>query len=221
MTRKKESKAFYISCEGECEIYYFEYLQDLINSSLTSKFNCRIIARKKNPLSFMRTNYNLAGKVRFFHAQDIESTGSYHLQKFYNLIDEIDSVNKSFLAKAKYKYVLGYSNFSFELWMILHKRPFNVQVGHRKNYLTPLNASYGKSFAHIDDYKHETVFKNEILKQISLNDIKQAVKNADVIVLSNCHNKKPHQYRFFKFFLAEPDLTIHDVVRTILLECEA
>jgi hypothetical protein len=37
------------------------------------------------------------------------------------------------------KYNLGYSNFTFELWILLHKSPMRNSYNQRSDYLVPIN----------------------------------------------------------------------------------
>lgn len=52
------------------------------------------------------------------HICDIESNGEYHTDKFQNILKEMSEVKK----QKNINYQLGYSNFTFELWIILHKK---------------------------------------------------------------------------------------------------
>lgn len=58
----------------------------------------------------------------------------------------------------KIGYVLGYSNFTFELWMVLHKRACNGSLTHRRQYLAPISDSFGEKFEDLDHYKREDAF---------------------------------------------------------------
>ena len=55
----------------------------------------------------------------------------------------------------KISYKLGYSNFSFELWIILHKNQQMSLVSHRKQYVKGINKAFNEDFQFIDDYKQE------------------------------------------------------------------
>lgn len=50
-------------------------------------------------------------------------------------------------------YQYGYSNLSFELWMILHKQNHIASVSSVKNYLAHINNSYGEQFPSLRKYK--------------------------------------------------------------------
>ncbi|WP_430162531.1 RloB domain-containing protein [Paenibacillus algorifonticola] len=59
------------------------------------------------------------------------------------------------------KYHLGYSNFTFELWIILHKSECNASFSHRREYLKPINKAYDEHFTNLVQYKQEAKFKTE------------------------------------------------------------
>lgn len=60
-------------------------------------------------------------------------------------------------------YKLGYSNFSFDLWIILHKNQQKCSISHRKQYVNGINKEYNERF-HINDYKEEKKLKKNIVK---------------------------------------------------------
>ena len=82
-------------------------------------------------------------------------------------------------SQKKIKYALGYSNFTFELWMILHKRDCNGSLTDRRQYLNPINQAFGEKFENLDQYKHEdnpSLSIHEVVKGI-LTDCKIAEFN--------------------------------------------
>lgn len=63
-------------------------------------------------------------------------------------------------------YKFGYTNLTFDLWLILHKISCNSSYAHRKNYIEPLNRAFGEHFENLDEYKHEANFKR-CLRQLT------------------------------------------------------
>ena len=53
------------------------------------------------------------------------------------------------------RYKLGYSNFAFELWLILHKRICNFSVEDRSKYVQNINTLYGTDFTKLKDNKNK------------------------------------------------------------------
>ena len=59
---------------------------------------------------------------------------------FHGILSEM----KEAKTKKKITYELGYSNFAFELWMVLHKRDCNGPLSYRKQYLGPICQAFGE-----------------------------------------------------------------------------
>lgn len=124
--------------------------------------------------------------------------------------------------KENLNYKLGYSNFSFDLWIILHKKQQIGPVSDRKNYVRGINDAYNEKFQYIDDYKEERNFK-KILSLIELEDVVRAVKNGNAIRQNNEQNSEERCriYGKFKYYIENPDMTINECVQKILQECGA
>ena len=69
------------------------------------------------------------------------------------------------------KYQLGYSNFTFELWIILHKKDCFGPFYNRKQYLVPIQQCFNEKFEDLEHYKQENTFKR-CLEKLTLNDVK-------------------------------------------------
>ncbi len=220
MDKRLEKSTYSLTVEGECEKLYFEHLRELINECQNKKKQCVFkpdIKVKANPLSFARRFSNLS--IPFFHIQDIEDYDDvFQRDKFQHLLLDIKS------AKKLVNYKLGYTNFSFDLWMCLHKIDVKVSRGHRKEYLHDINRAFNTKYQYIDEYKRENDFKS-ILNTISLDDIKKAIKRAKQIRnineqgLSNIPGQKKIEYCGFEYYCKNPDLNIQEVVEKILNEC--
>jgi len=77
------------------------------------------------------------------------------IQQFIDTFDLFKATSK--LGK-QIKYNLGYSNFTFDLWMVLHKSNCNTSIAPRRQYLTTINRAYDENFQSLDQYKHENNF---------------------------------------------------------------
>ena len=156
---RKENRTYYFSVEGETEQWYLEWLQRIINAEPNAKYTVKLDSKiQKDPLSRVK-RMTVVGKTEITHIFDYESD------------EEI-------------KYHLGYSNFTFELWMILHKADCNGSLMHRRQYLMPLNRAYGENFENLDQYKHEDNFKR-VLGKLTLDNVRQAIRRAKVIMRKN------------------------------------
>ena len=219
----KQSKKFYLSVEGETEKWYFNHLQRLINGSSEARFKAVLSTRKNNSpkkhlKSLALSNYNNAIA---FHICDYESNNEEHVRNFKEVLNELHEINKGSGNLKKIKgYSLGYSNFTFDLWIALHKKQCMACKLHRDHYLEFINSAYDRSFRNLDEYKREHNFKS-ILSCIDLNDVIFAIKNAEQIRYNKCDNgEKIVEYKKFKYYRDNPDLTINDVVKKILLDCK-
>ena len=174
------------------------------------KINKSIISRAKS--------ISAPYKVKVFHICDYESNEEVHAEQFNKILKELKDVKK---INKNLIYKLGYSNFSFDLWIILHKIQQIGAVSHRKQYVKGINKAFDEKFQFIDDYKEEKNFKR-ILKKISLEDVISAVNNANEIRKMNeeifkCNYRK---YGQFEYYTENPDMTINECVEQILRECE-
>lgn len=161
MPKMKETKKYYFSVEGETEKWYLDWLQDKINAEQKSKYKVSFDSKvQKNPLKRAKS-LNVLSPVHITHVFDYESDDEVHTKQFKETLDLLKETSK--LGK-QIKYSLGYSNFTFELWMVLHKTICNTTFAHRRQYLEPINKAYCENFENLDQYKHEGNFKRYLEK---------------------------------------------------------
>ena len=131
MSDKLETKKFVFTVEGETEQWYLLWLRDQINNCEERSFNAAIDAKvQQSPEKFYKT-VNVKTTPEVYHVCDVESNDQDHVKKFRNILTEM----KEAKTQKKIIYKLGYSNFTFELWMVLHKRNCNGPLNHRRQYL--------------------------------------------------------------------------------------
>jgi hypothetical protein len=117
-------------------------------------------------------------------------------------------------------YQLGYSNFSFELWMILHKVDCNGPLTHRRQYLVFVNRAFGENFKGLNQFKKENNFAR-ILKKMTLNDVRDAISRSRVIMKQNCINELRFlQHNGYDYCEDNPSLTIWESISSILETCK-
>ena len=215
---KKVCNKYYLSVEGETEKWYFEYLQMLINNKKELLYTVKFDIKINKSIISRAKSISAPYKVKVFHICDYESNEEMHAEQFNKILKELKDVKK---INKNLIYKLGYSNFSFDLWIILHKIQQIGAVSHRKQYVKGINKAFDEKFQFIDDYKEEKNFKR-ILKKISLEDVISAVNNANEIRKMNeeifkCNYRK---YGQFEYYTENPDMTINECVEQILRECE-
>lgn len=154
---RKENHTYYFSVEGETEKWYLEWLQKTINADPSATCTVKLDSKiQKDPLSRAK-KITIIGKTEITHIFDYESSEPVHTQQFRTILDRMKQSEK--LGK-NIKYHLGYSNFTFELWIILHMIDCNGSLSHRRQYLAPLNRAYNESFENLNQYKQEANFKS-------------------------------------------------------------
>lgn len=95
---------------------------------------------------------------------DYESDEQAHVNAF---MSAMDNMKKAERIGKQITYKSGYSNFTFDLWIVLHMADSNASYAHRKQYLVPINRAFGEKFASMEEYKEEENFKH-CLKQMDI-----------------------------------------------------
>ncbi len=216
MADLKIAKKYYFSVEGKTEKWYLDWLQNIINSEPTANYKVSIDSKvQKNPLKRAKT-INVLRKVEITHVCDYESDEEIHTKQFRELLDLLNDTKK--LGK-QIKYNLGYSNFTFELWLVLHKANCNSTLAHRRLYLDHINNAYDENFENLDQYKHEANFKR-IIRKLSLTEVEKAVERSKNIMQLNEENGLVlQQYKGYQYYRENPSLSIWISIEKILKDC--
>ncbi|MSS10360.1 RloB domain-containing protein [Clostridium sp. WB02_MRS01] len=214
---RKENRTYYFSVEGETEQWYLEWLQRMINADPTARYTVKLDSKiQKDPLARAK-QLTIVGKTEVTHIFDYESEEPGHIQQFKTTLDRMKAAQNS---GKDIKYQLGYSNFTFELWIIVHKTDCNGVLTHRRQYLTPLNRAYDQQFESLDQYKHEDNFKR-ILSQLTLDNVRNAIQRSKAIMQRNQEaGYILQQYKRYKYYKENPSLSIWESIEKILRECE-
>lgn len=214
---RKENKKYVFTVEGETERWYFTWLQDEINSRAESLYNVTIVSKvQQSPIKYAKKVNALSTPV-ITHICDYESNEQPDVAKFENILSELKDANS--IKGKKLKYLLGYSNFTFELWMILHKQSCNGHLTNKTQYLRPINNAYGESFESLNQYKEEVNFKR-CLSKLTLDDVVGAINRSKRIMEIKVRDGEvPEQYKRFTYYKENPALTIWKSVEEILKDC--
>ena len=211
----KECTQYLLTVEGWTEKWYFEHLKYLINASPKTKSKVKWEPKiRKSPYKYAKPIPDLY-PIQAFHICDYESNDQVHVEQFEKILKELKEARK---IKKNILYELGYSNYAFELWMILHKIPYLTSVADRTKYLKGINTAYNENFQFLDDYKEERNFKR-LLSKIDIEDVKRAITNANAIRFYNEGAHTLVENFGFKYYKDNPDLTIHKCVEKILHTC--
>lgn len=211
---RKSNNEYLFSVEGETEKLYLEWLQDIVNESDPKRTLTIKVKVNKDPLSYSKRVINVDKPI--YHLCDMEGTDEESCKIFKSMIDELSEAKKKLP-----NYRLGYSNFSFELWMLLHKTDLYSSLSSKEQYIRYLKKEYhlGNNIG-LSDYKKEKTFKF-CLNQLSLSDVKKAIERAEHIMNERENTGKPIEYKRVKYYSANPSLSIHEVIKQILEECLA
>ena len=213
----KEKRKYYFSVEGETEKLYLKRLQSIINNTLESQYNVDLYSKiEKDPCSYVK-QLSIINKTKVTHIIDKESEIPSHKEEFKKNLDRMKEAEKL----KKIEYQLAYSNFTFELWIILHRSDCFNSLNDRKEYLSHINKVYNKNFQSLKDYKKEENLK-KILDELNIDDVKNAVKRAKSITEKNSQEKKEkkEEYRGYIFYNENPSLSIHEIIEQILKDCK-
>ena len=220
---RKQNRKFYLSVEGDCEALYFQHLQKLINTCPHADFNAKIVAvRKIKPTSMLKRQGldavdKFQGKqVPFFHIQDIED---YHEAEgrriFQGLIDDLADARKTF----NVAYDLGYSNYTFELWLLLHVTDMNAPLADRYHYLNYINRAFGTTYKSLSEYKKADNFCQILKDFITLEAVLKAIERSERLRDRRSKTDSLTEYRGIRFYADNPDTTVGKVVQYILRVC--
>lgn len=216
MPPKKVNNLYYFSVEGQTEQWYLEWLQKTINSDpsipQTVTFNIQI---QPDPSQRVKSLNILATSRRrdLYHLSDYESNDPEHHKKFITTMDKMSEANKS---GKSVRFVFGYSNFTFDLWMILHKIDCNTPYSNRKQYLSPINSAFQEHFQSMAQFKEENNFKR-CLKKLCLSDVIDAIRRSKEIMQRNEANGYILcQYKGFEYYRENPSLEIGFIIEKIL-----
>ena len=148
MAKRKPTNKYYFSVEGETEQWYLKWLQDTINN--TEKAACKVSIDcpvRKNPLKHAKS-LTVTRKIEIYHFFDYESDEPLHVKGFQEALDNMKKAEK--IGK-QIKYKSGYSNFTFDLWIILHMTNCNASFSH--NELIKAFKASNKAFVAMSDCK--------------------------------------------------------------------
>lgn len=210
---------YFLSCEGETERWYFEWLRKQINNDPRTTNKVDIRFKKLNPSAFTKSNAGTFIKEmlrgsKFCRIQDIEGYDEEHMKRFQSLLKSTKEAKRRF---RDISFTIGYSNFTFEVWILAHKSNVN-EVENRCKYYQLINKAYNTSFINNDEYKHEHNFK-KLLSQITLDDVIQNAIPECKRFVEKCYGDNPALSRElygFKYICANPDTTLHIFVEEIL-----
>ena len=172
-------------------------------------------SKKKDPLKCAKS-LTITQPTIVNHIFDYESNDPVHVTHF---TETLDKMKKAGGLGKRISYKSGYSNFTFELWIILHKADCYGHFSHRSQYLAPINQTYDEQFDTLDHFKHENNFKR-VLRKLCLQDVIAAIKRSRSITEQNRENGYSlMSYKGYSYYRENPSLSIWESVSMILTDC--
>lgn len=209
---RKENEKYFFSVEGETEVWYFEYLNKLINDQLErlgADFTVSLDAKKSRPAKYIKSRSFVKKGQELIHVFDHEGD----VVRFKKTLDEMT------LARQKDAvYRLGYTNVSLELWLLLHKQDCFGNVPNVNAYLPRLNQSFDTNFRNLGELKSEHGFK-QLLSKIELTDVHSAIVRAEQIHQQRLDSAEQEHCKSYAWFNENPSLSLHLCIKKILDLC--
>lgn len=216
--RPANERLFCFSVEGDTEKWYLEHLKKLVNDELERQkagFHIGIAIKvEKDPRQIPWPFIPKAVHVCDYEKPMPQQAGMNRSEQFKTMLDNLSAAAKD----KNLEYSLGYSNLSFELWLILHKRNCNGGKIDCEQYLADLNAAYSSAFLSLKAYKKEADFK-KLMENITLADVHNAIQRARAIQQANAQNHEAQTYRNYEFYTNNPSLSIHERIQDIFAFC--
>lgn len=208
---RKPCATFYFSVEGETEASYLRWLQNTINESGGTAYTVCFDVKVCSPVSRVK-RMTVPQRITIYHFCDCESASEEHQKRFKGFLDEMKNAEK--LGK-QVTYVLGYCNFSFELWILMHVTNAQRSLTDRSHYLKELNSAFHEHFTSMKEFKKE---KNltKIFEKLTLEDVRRAIKLSEKLM----KQKKECQallekYKKFSFYKENPSLSLGGIFAEI------
>lgn len=207
---RKLRKNYYFSVEGETEKWYFKWLENQINNNDNASFkvNFNVYVQKEPTRAAKRITS--VDNIEIVHVFDFEEPQNEEAFK-----KTLSSMKKAAKMKKVKKYNLGYSNYSFDLWIIVHKSNTGIKRNHRSDYLSDINRCFNTHFESMARYKEETNFKR-LLNSLTLDDVINAISNAEKIEQQNMRDYNKISHCGYEYYRENPSLSIHEYVKEIL-----
>ena len=215
-TPRKQTLTYYFSVEGETEQWYLEWLETQINANENANYIVKFISKvEKDPVSFIK-KLVIQKKTTIWHLSDIEGSSDEQIQTVHNTLGrlkEAKGLGKSII------YKWGYSNLSFDLWMILHKQSCNAELTDVGKYLAHINGVFDEHFESMKEYKEEANFKH-CLGKLSFPEVLTALSRAKAIMHRN-ERDGYHltQFKGYSYYIHNPSLDLWQPIETILRDC--
>lgn len=193
-------------CEGQQEKMYLAHVSKLLN-----RFPERVVSFNTtigHPKRLEKLSYAEYDNAAFFDQDGRQA-------EFEDGIQICQRLNRAGQkGKNKKNVYHAYSNVNFDLWLILHKEDFTRPVTANDAYIPDVRRIY--QLGREADIKEEVVI-SRILNQITLDDVRNAIRRADMIRASKPETDAKNLHGAICY--DNPDFSLHEFLRIVLREC--
>lgn len=215
--KKNSTITYFGSCEGKQEKKYFDHLQSLINNH----------PKCKTKICFKLSDANGGDPLEVSYKSDksgilLENSAKSSLkrEKKFVAIFDYDGKHAKFESAIKFceknGIVTAYSNYCFDLWILLHFKDFNSTVINGNEYCLYIRNSCSIPDTY-DNLKSEDCIKC-ILNQISVDNVIEAVSRARTIEKNNIDSLKSGFAINGSLHYYNPHLKIYSFIENVLKE---
>ncbi|MFW6262586.1 MAG: RloB domain-containing protein [Thermotogota bacterium] len=193
-------KSYVCICEGQQEKQYLEHLARLIKKfpEKVVTFNCYIDQAYRLKKIYEETDCG----VLFDY--DLDQT------QFENSIKLCDQLH---MERKRQNIYHAYSSLNFDLWLILHRKDYFRTVTRNDAYLNDVKKVYGLKK---EDYIKKGEIIRKILEQISLEDVKEAIKRVEKIKYNKLETDAVKIGNTITY--TNPDFSLHEFLKLVLLD---
>lgn len=191
---------YFCVVEGQQEALYIHHLSELLNKSSKRRINFNIKIGKLKDIEKNNVDYD-AVLIFDYDFKDVE------FERSLSGCIKLNKKNK----RTKRNIYHAYSSACFDLWLILHKKYFDRPVSKAQGYINEVRRTFNLDSE--ADIKSEKIIE-DILKQITLDDVKKAIERAEEI----CQKKLPNDAINIDgdCYYPNPDFSIHKFLKIVI-----
>jgi len=197
-------KTYLCICDGQQEEMYLKHVAKLIKDFPRKVVKFNTFVDSPHRLVKRYENYDSVA-VFDFDFNDVA------FERNIEICDKLNNKLKPSKGKKGRHIHHAYSNVNFDLWLIFHKKSYNRRVSKNDQYIPEVRKTFGlKSTANIKKAK----VIEEILSQITLEDVKDAISRADKV--KRRKNKYDGKKIGSSIVYPNPDFSIHEFLKVVL-----
>lgn len=186
--------------EGQQEKLYIHHIRKLLNEASKRNFTLNVKTGKFKDLEKNNVDYD---SVLIFDYDFNKVEFERNLSGCINLNKKNKRANRNIYH--------AYSSACFDLWLILHKKYFDRPVNKAQGYINEVRRTFNLDSE--ADIKSKEIIE-DILEQITLDDVKKAVERAEEI----CQKKLSSDAINItgEVYYPNPDFSIHKFIKILI-----